>query len=112
MEKAVCAGLHVLGVTIFSIVMNSFINIMMTLFDNQSKDQQDDLHSWFALLKKVRNQPFGDGKDISITLKKDIEKHFLYFWDHDRTHVLRDKLEYFEAIPFWIKEKIMCDFMF
>jgi hypothetical protein len=38
MEKAVCAGLHVLGVTIFSIVMNSFINIMMTLFDNQSKD--------------------------------------------------------------------------
>lgn len=38
--------------------------------------------------------------------------HFLYFWENDRIQVLKEKIEYFEAIPFYIKEKIMCNFMF
>jgi hypothetical protein len=56
MEKAVCAGLQVLGVTIFSIVMNAFIKIVMTMIDITAKSQEDDLIAWFNLIKKIKNQ--------------------------------------------------------
>ena len=38
MEKAIGAMVQVLGVTIFSIVMNSFIEIVMTMIDIQAKN--------------------------------------------------------------------------
>jgi hypothetical protein len=92
--------------------MNAFIKIVMTMIDITAKSQEDELIAWFMLIQKIKNQPSDGGLDISIGLKKEIEKHFFYFWDNDRTQVLKNKLDYFDAIPFWIKEKIMCNFMF
>ena len=63
-------------------------------------------------MKKIKNGPFGDGKDITFKLKKEIQRHFFYFWENDRIAVFKDKIDYFNKIPFWIKEKIMCHFMF
>ena len=83
--------------------MNAFIGIVLTVKDQgQSNDGEKLLNKWFSLIKHIRYQPFGDGKDISADLKKSIENHFDYFWKNDRTSVLVNQREYFDSIPFKI----------
>ena len=45
-------------------------------------------------------------------LKKKIEQHFRHYWDNDRREVLLEKKEYFDSIPYNIREHIMCQFLF
>ena len=52
-EKAVGAVVQILGVTIFSIVMNSFIEIVMTMTDQGAKSNEDELTRWFTLIYKM-----------------------------------------------------------
>ena len=57
---------------------------------------------WLNLIRKIKNQPHGNGLDIDPKLKKQIEDHFRYYWENDRREVLLDKKEYFDSIPFKI----------
>ena len=85
--------------TIFSIVMNEFIELI-TQNDKNVRNNDDLLQKWFSLIKKIHNQPYGDGKDIHSDLKSEIETHFRYFWENDRTAILLEKKGYFDSIPF------------
>lgn len=62
--------------TIFSIVMNAFIKVVMSGRENSFKDNELNLSKWFVLIKKIRSQPFAVGKDIPIELREEIERHF------------------------------------
>ena len=53
---------------------------------------------WLNLIRKIKNQPYGSGLDINVSLKKSIESHFRYYWENDRREVLLDKKEYFDSI--------------
>jgi hypothetical protein len=92
-EKAATAVLQILGVTIFSMVMNSFIEIVMTMTDQGTMSNEDELTRWFTLIKKIINRPdsptaksvtLSTSKDISSGLKREIEMHFLNYWENDR----------------------------
>ena len=85
-------------------VMNSFIEIVMTMTDQGAKSNEDDLTRWFTLIKKIINRPdsptaksvtLSTSKDISACLKKEIEMHFLNYWENDRIQVVKENLEYF-----------------
>lgn len=74
----------------------------MLKIEKNSADREDKLQEWFSVIKSIRMSPFNKQTDISKKMKDEIERHFKYFWDNDRTAVLREKLEYFESIPFKI----------
>jgi hypothetical protein len=54
----------------------------------------------------------GEGKDIDISLREEITRHFTHFWENDRVAVLLEKKDYFDSIPFKIQHHIMCEFLF
>jgi len=64
------------------------------------------------VIRSIRFSDFNKKSDINKNIKQEIERHFKYFWEHDRTSVLRDKLEYFDSIPFKIQDHIMTKFLF
>lgn len=101
-EKIAGSFLEIFGVTFFSILMNGFIDVVLSIGGSNFNADEDNLLRWFSLIKKIRNQPYGGGKDIKKELHEDIETHFRYFWDNDRTAVLLEKKEYFDSIPFKI----------
>ena len=68
---------------------------------------------WFTLLRRIKNGHDHKGSnDISESLRSEIERHFRYFWEHNRNRVLIANPKYFNSIPFVLKEKILCGFMF
>lgn len=101
-EKIVGSLIQIIGVTIFSIVMNAFIGVVVSGRQNTFKDNETNLQRWFNLIKKIRSSPMGEGKDIDIGLRTEIEGHFTHFWEHDRVAVLLEKKDYFDSIPFKI----------
>lgn len=111
-EKIIGSVIQIFGVTFFSILMNNFIDVVLSMRTQNFNDNEDKLGSWFLLIKKIRNQPFTGALDIPIELRERIEAHFRYFWENDRTAVLLTRKSYFDSIPFKIQEHIMCKFLF
>jgi hypothetical protein len=111
-EKILGSVIQIFGVTFFSILMNNFIDVVLSMKTSNFNDNEDQLQSWFILIKKIKNQPDGGSADIPIELRDRIEAHFRYFWDNDRTAVLLKRKDYFDSIPFKIQEHIMCKFLF
>ena len=108
-EKIFGCVLQILGVTLFSIVMNQFT----TIYQINQKDQRNEhLYRWFKLIKRIRTQPNNEGRDVPVELKREIELHFRHFWENDRVAALLEKKEYFYSIPFNIQDHIMCQFLF
>lgn len=111
-EKIVGSIIQIIGVTFFSILMNQFIDVVVSLRGNDGSENELKLQMWFNIIRKIKNQPNSSGQDINRELKRRIEEHFRYYWDNDRREVLLDKKEYFDSIPFKIQEHIMCKFLF
>jgi len=112
MEKIFGSIIQIFGVTFFSILMNKFQDIVVSIKGQNEGLNEQKLQQWFYLIRRIKNQPHGSGLDIDSTLKKDIENHFRYYWDNDRREVLLEKRDYFDAIPHWIQEFIMTHFLF
>jgi hypothetical protein len=112
-ERIFGSVLMIGGVTIFTIVMQAFIDIVMSMLEGQESGYSDELQQWLAICKAIK---VGDGKDsrrdLPDSLKNNIEKHFNYYWDTDRTEILRRHPELFEAIPAASKSRIVEGFMF
>ena len=87
--------------TVFSVVINTFIEII-SHFKDKDLTKNDDLSHWLALCNRIRHQPRGDAKNITSELRKDIENHFEYYWENDRIRVIHDNIEIFKAIPYKI----------
>lgn len=98
-EKIVGSVIQIFGVTFFSILMNNFIDVVLSMRTNNFNDNEDQLQMWFAMIKKIRNQPETGTLDISIELRDRIENHFRYFWDNDRSAVLIKRSDFFNSIP-------------
>lgn len=80
--------------------MNSFIDVVLSMKStNRFNECENNLQNWFTEIKKIKNQPLGGNQDIPHDLKDQIEAHFRYFWENDRTAVITERKEYFDAIP-------------
>lgn len=112
-EKIFGSIIQIIGVTFFSILMNQFIDVVVSLKGNNGGQNENRLQMWLNLIRKIKNQSQqGSGLDIKPTLKTQIEDHFRYYWENDRREVLLEKKEYFDSIPFKIQSHIMCKFLF
>jgi len=112
-EKVVSVVVNIVGVTIFSSLMNNFISVVLSFgFGNQNIDPEDKLFNWLKLIKQIRNQPFIGSKDISSDLKERIIQHFRYYWENDRAGVLLSNEEYFFSLSYSIREIILTKFLF
>jgi hypothetical protein len=101
-EKIFGAFFQIVGVTIFSLVMNAFVDVVMNNSDSRFTNNEKELKKWLNIIKKIRYQPTGEGKDISANLKAEIESHFKHFWEHDRISTILEKKDYFDSVPFTI----------
>jgi hypothetical protein len=92
--------IQLFGVTIFASVMTNFQEVLNR--GNEGGNREEKLQAWFSVIKDIRMSPFNKCTEIKKEMKEEIERHFQYFWDNDRTSVLREKFEYFDSIPFKI----------
>jgi hypothetical protein len=112
-ERMFGSMIMMVGVTIFTIVMQSFIDIVMSILDSDASGYDDELSHWFTVIKATKNgYNINDNRDISEGLKNSIEKHFNYFWDQDRVEILKRNPKLFSAIPAVSKSRIVEGFMF
>lgn len=112
LEKAIGVAIEIIGVTIFSILMNNFAEITISIIGDSFTSKEEHLVRWFAVIKHIRNQPFGGGKNVSVELREKIEAHFRHFWNNDRAGIILSKEKYFQSIPQDIRELIMTEFLF
>jgi hypothetical protein len=56
-EKIFGAFIQIFGVTFFSILMNNFIEVVLSMNNTSFNEVEDDLQSWFTLIKKIKNYP-------------------------------------------------------
>jgi len=54
-EKIVGSLIQIIGVTIFSVVMNAFITVVTSGRENGFRDNEANLQRWFNLIKKIRS---------------------------------------------------------
>ena len=111
-EKIIGAIIQVFGSTFFAVLMNNFIDVVMSMKSTNFSDNENALQNWFRLICMIKNQPAGGTKELELGLRDRIKSHFRYFWDNDRTAVLLYKKEYFDSIPCKIQNFIMCTFLF
>ena len=81
MEKILGSIIQIFGVTFFSILMNKFQDIVVSMKGQDEGYNEQKLQQWFYLIRRIKNQPNGSGLDIKPDLKRDIENHFRYYWD-------------------------------
>ena len=98
-EKIVGIFVEIVGVSMFSVLMNLFIQEVFKLRHKGTAGNESKLTEWFHEIRTLRNMPHKGSKDISFELKKDIETHFKYLWLNDRSSVLFEENRYFDAVP-------------
>eukprot|EP00350_Pseudokeronopsis_sp_OXSARD2_P000866 CAMPEP_0170548802 /NCGR_PEP_ID=MMETSP0211-20121228/6991_1 /TAXON_ID=311385 /ORGANISM="Pseudokeronopsis sp., Strain OXSARD2" /LENGTH=267 /DNA_ID=CAMNT_0010854443 /DNA_START=853 /DNA_END=1653 /DNA_ORIENTATION=- len=110
LEKILGSILMFCGVTFFSIMMNGFIEIIMSLKGESGDKNEKALDKWFLLIRRFKRRFFTH--DISKTLHDDIEEHFKYFWLNHRSATLVEQKEYFDSLPRDIRTTLMTDYLY
>lgn len=109
-ERLMGAMLILFGVSIFSYIMNKFIEMSEQLIEiNKDLDDEDNLSKFFGTL-----QNFNQNKSIKNELKEQIESHFRYKWRQDKVQAFVDEadLALFSELPEHIQHKLFRDFLF
>lgn len=105
LERALGSIMLMLGVSIFSMAMGRFIEMVEQIKAfNQTLDEGDQLSRFFGVIER-----FNHGKPINMELKREIEEHFNYKWNYDRNIALqqREDLDLFDQITDETKDKIL-----
>lgn len=83
-ERLLCALILLFGVSIFSYIMGIFITILDDYNKlNEDLDDGDELSKFFGLIKYLNGN-----LQIDLTLKENIEQHFMYKWKNDRNQAI------------------------
>jgi Na+-transporting NADH:ubiquinone oxidoreductase subunit NqrC len=86
LERIVATIMLVFGVSIFSFIMNEFVNMITVIQNFQSDfDESDNLNKFFGVLEKYNNN-----HPINLDLKRKIESHFNYKWKSDKSMAITE----------------------
>jgi len=108
MERIIAVFVMLCGVAFFSYIMGSFIDIISNYEKTMGIiDRASNLHNWLTQLTKYTNN-----KPLPKGLITQIEKHFQYFWAHDRLASLSRTDEHLQALPRQIKRHIVTNYLF
>ena len=55
LEKALGVAIEIIGVTIFSILMNNFAEITISIIGDSFTSKEEQLVRWFSVIKLIRN---------------------------------------------------------
>ena len=109
-ERVVGSIIMLFGVMIFSTIMGGFIDLI-TEFKHYNKDLNDGyrLAKFFGVLYR-----FNGKKQIDENLKKRIEDHFDYQWEHNLNIAFAtDKdLNIYNQMPEAVQQNLFTDYMF
>jgi len=83
-EKIICGFILLLGVAIYSIIMNNLMDILRDYKSIDDIGQHKELSKWIAMLSK-----FNQGNPLSKDLISKIEDFFEYYWEHNRLIALQ-----------------------
>lgn len=79
-ERLLCAVIFLVGVSIQSIIMGNFMDILIQInLMTEDLDDGDNLTRFFGCLKN-----YNYGKDISLEFQHKLEQYFDYSWRYDR----------------------------
>ena len=79
MEKFIGALILLLGVTVFSIIMNNLMDIMREIREINIEGSPRDLSKWIAMLSKYNN-----GLPMNKEVIQRIESFFDYYWSANK----------------------------
>ena len=85
-EKIVTAFIMLVGVSVFSFIMGSLIEILHQYRDMHKNGDGSDLTQWLSLLAH-----FNGSKPLNRELVSEIEDFFEYYWQNDKHAALRSK---------------------
>lgn len=108
LEKIIGSLIMFCGVTFFSLLMEEFKGIILDWKGDYISDNERNLNKWMLLLRRFNYK----GKPLKKDLREDLEKHFKYFWDNNRTSTLLEKKDYFDALPRDIKRRLMTEYLY
>jgi hypothetical protein len=88
-ERLLCSVILVLGVCVFSCIMEVFLEVISNLQSlSQDLDDGDNLTRFFGVMKR-----YNGGKNINHDLKEKMEVFFDYKWNYDKLMALDDDEE-------------------
>lgn len=85
-EKLTMGLTLLMGVTVFSLIMNKLMDVLRDYKEIEINIGQDpkSLAKWLGLLAKINN-----GMPLKKSLVEDIEEFFVYYWTTDRLRTLK-----------------------
>jgi hypothetical protein len=85
-ERMVASLIMLIGVVVFSFIMDSFTKIVLTLKKAyKENDDPERLTGWFNILQRFKS----DGQ-VDPFLRDEIEEFFSYYWKKDKNCAKKD----------------------
>ena len=89
-EKMIMAFILLIGVTIFSLIMNKLMEVLKDFKEIEIVNGQNprDLAKWLALLGKIN-----DGMPLNKAIVNRIEDFFEFYWINDRLRAFKGTID-------------------
>ena len=108
-EKITVSFIMIIGVTVFSLIMNKLIQILNDY--KEMTDNRDDrnLSKWIMLMSK-----FNQGKPLSRELINNIEDFFNFYWEKNPLMAFKteDDVKFISQLPDVTSQEIVLDYLF
>lgn len=108
-EKLLGAVILMLGVAVFSIIMNKLMSIIVDFRSIDKVGNHRDLSKWIAMLSK-----FNGGQPLSKEIISRIEDFFEYYWTNNRLVAMQSEIDlrFLSELPDTITQKIYIEYLF
>lgn len=109
-ERLVCILIFLVGVAIFSFMMNEFILILLELEKvTKENEERESLSKWMGMLTH-----FNGKRPLPKPMIKRFEDYFEYYWAKDKNHAFCSEADkrFLKELPKGIRCKIYKEFLF
>ena len=108
-EKVLGAFILMLGVAVFSIIMNNLMDILRDLKSIDVKGEHRDLSKWIAMLSK-----FNGGHPLSKEIITTIEDFFEFYWSNNKMVAFQSEIDkrFMGELPDVVTQQIYIDYVY
>lgn len=109
-ERFIVVIIMLVGVAIFSSIMDLFTNILKTYNKATAENgDSDNLTHWFGVLSK-----YNKGQHLDNELREEIENHFDFYWRKDKNYAAKspEGKRFIHELPPSVMVKLYTEFLF
>lgn len=108
-EKLLGAFILMLGVAVFSIIMNNLMDILRDLKSIDQVGDHKDLSKWIAMLSK-----FNGGNPLSKEIITNIEDFFDFYWSNNKMIAFQSDIDkrFMHELPDIVTHQIYIDYVY